>query len=295
MACYKPMVAFQGVSGIKFKPAPGHVPIELPCGGCIGCKIQRSREWSIRCMHEASQHTENTFLTLTYNDSHLPKDSSLKYEDFQGFMKRLRYRAKNEQKYKLRFYMCGEYGELGRPHYHAIIFGYKYADETLWKNRRGNQTYRSKNLEQDWPFGFTETGNVTSQSAAYVARYIVKKQKKEIQNKLRTVVDEQTGELIRQKDEFTQMSLKPGIGKPYYDKHKADIFPGDTIILEGGKKAPVPKYYRGLLKKEDPETAEKLREKRVEKAQLNTNNTEDRLKVREAIQRRKLKKLKREL
>ena len=170
MACYKPMVAFQGVSGVKFSPAPGHVPIELPCGGCIGCKIQRSREWSIRCMHEASQHTENTFLTLTYNDSHLPKDSSLKYEDYQGFMKRLRYRAKNEQKYNLRFYMCGEYGELGRPHYHAIIFGYRYADETLWKNRRGNQTYRSKNLEQDWPFGFTETGNVTSQSAAYAAR-----------------------------------------------------------------------------------------------------------------------------
>ena len=96
--------------------------LELPCGQCIGCRLERSRQWAMRCLHEASLYDSNSFITLTYDDSNLPYGGSLNYEDFQKFMKRLRKRINS----KVRFYMGGEYGSEGtmRPHFHACLFGY---------------------------------------------------------------------------------------------------------------------------------------------------------------------------
>ena len=149
-------------------------------------------------------HTSNCFITLTYDNEYCPKDYSLNYEDFQLFMKRLRKRFKGFQvvtnypekkirnkwgkvidtisldpydEYPIRFYMCGEYGEnFGRPHFHACLFNFDFVDKTYWsKSPGGSKIYRSDILEDLWPFGFSSIGEVNFQSAAYVARYIMKK------------------------------------------------------------------------------------------------------------------------
>lgn len=150
--------------------------IEVPCGQCIGCRLERSRQWALRCVHEASLHDENCFITLTYDPEHLPiyfRDDgpalgTLCKEDFQNFMKRLRERIGT----KIRFFHCGEYGEqLGRPHYHAIIFGYDFADKTpIEVSDGGHNQFVSEMLTEVWGKGRCTIGAVTFDSAAYVAR-----------------------------------------------------------------------------------------------------------------------------
>ena len=183
MPCYKPLDAWRpddstGSKKLIFSYNAKHcksvIPdLQVPCGRCVGCRLERSRQWAIRCVHEASLHKRNCFVTLTYNDVNLPEDRGLHYKHFQDFMKRLR------KKYGegIRFYMCGEYGEqLGRPHFHACLFNHDFDDKKLWKTTDSNsKLYRSKELEELWPFGYSSVGDVNFESAAYVARYIMKK------------------------------------------------------------------------------------------------------------------------
>ena len=188
MACYHPISA--GLSGYSINFATGKAyrrvifkqndpdivqAVSLPCGQCIGCRLERSRQWAMRCVHEAQLHEHNCFITLTYDDTHLPSDQSLHYRDFQLFIKRLRKRFPTT---KISYYMAGEYGEnFGRPHYHACIFGLDFHDKKLWKRTTsGSLIYRSSDLEALWPFGYSSIGDVNFESAAYVARYIMKKQ-----------------------------------------------------------------------------------------------------------------------
>ena len=98
MACYHPMQGYRsaevtknGKRKIVFSPQKGYIdlPVKVACGQCIGCRLERSRQWAVRCMHEASMHMFNSFVTLTYDDDHLPEYNSLNYKHFQDFMKRL--------------------------------------------------------------------------------------------------------------------------------------------------------------------------------------------------------------
>ena len=135
MACFKPLKAYQCFDkSIVFTEARKHDivrSLELPCGQCVGCRLERSRQWAIRCMHEASLYKDNCYITLTYDEEHLPEDYSLHYDDFQRFMKRVRKRYTGK---KIRFYMAGEYGEnFGRPHFHACIFNLDFEDKYLWQ------------------------------------------------------------------------------------------------------------------------------------------------------------------
>jgi len=189
MACYKPLTAYltpwqinnseakdskKVFRRVSFKEDADHsIQVSLPCGQCVGCRLERSRQWAVRCVHESQLHKENCFITLTYAPEHLPQNSSLDYRDFQLFMKRLRKRFTGKS---IRFYMCGEYGEnFGRPHFHACIFGHNFDDLKLWKTQNDVPLFRSKTLEELWPFGHSSVGTVTFESAAYVARYIMKK------------------------------------------------------------------------------------------------------------------------
>ena len=153
------------------------VPFQLPCGKCAECLLERARDWSIRCTHEAKMHTQNAFITLTYADEHLPADGKLKYLDFQLFMKRLRKHCGKE----ISYFMCGEYGEkTARPHYHACIFGYDFDDKKkIRENALGDEIWNSEKLTELWGLGHTEIGSVTQQYAGYVARYVLKKQNPE--------------------------------------------------------------------------------------------------------------------
>ena len=127
----------------------------------------------MRNMHEASLWLNNIFITLTYDNEHLPEHNTLVKKDFQDFMKRLRKKKKASTKNPIRFFHCGEYGEqFGRPHYHAILFNTNFRDrETLnAKGTKGLTT--SETLNKLWGKGHTSIGDVTFESAAYVAGYV---------------------------------------------------------------------------------------------------------------------------
>ena len=308
MACYHPISA--GLSGYQTNFATGKVyrrvifkrndpdivqEVSLPCGQCIGCRLERSRQWAMRCMHEAQLHENNCFITLTYDDTHLPSNQSLHYRDFQLFIKRLRKRYPST---KISYYMAGEYGEnFGRPHYHACIFGLDFHDKKLWKRTAaGSLIYRSPDLETLWPFGYSSVGDVNFESAAYVARYIMKKQTGKNTHDMHYKWTElETGEVHTLLPEFNKMSLKPAIGLNWYKKYKNDVFPHDYVVLRGQKLKP-PKYYDKLYKNDNPYEYEQILATREIGAKLNhADNTYDRLAVKEQVVKAKLRKLKRTL
>ena len=123
-------------------------------------------------MHEAQSHLHNSFLTLTYSDQHLPENGGLRFRDYQFFMKRLRKLFP-----RARFYMCGEYvDQTKRPHYHAALFGPHFPDLIpLYKTGSGSMIYSSETLSKLWPLGHASLGELTRDSAAYIARYVMKK------------------------------------------------------------------------------------------------------------------------
>ena len=146
MPCYKPINARLYISGktcqqvIAFNSGPGE-KIKVPCRKCIGCRIDYSRDWAVRCVHEAQMYEDNAFITLTYSEQNVPPDGFLEKQHFQKFMKRLR---RHFAPKTIRFYMCGEYGEeFGRPHYHALLFGIDFADKTFHKENHGSRLYTS--------------------------------------------------------------------------------------------------------------------------------------------------------
>ena len=257
--------------------------MQVPCNGCIGCRLMRSRNWAIRCMHEASLHTHNSFITLTYDPEHIPEDHGLCHQDFQKFMKRLRFHSQQ----KIRYYMAGEYGEgkdgsLGRPHYHAILFGLTFPDRYIWDKKRNH--YRSEQLEKLWPYGFATIGDVTYNSARYVAQYCMKKITGDQAELHYRKVDPETGEIYQIRPEYNAMSRRPGIAYDWFHKYNTDVFPSDFIIQDG-KKIRSPAYYTKLLEKNDPELHEMVKKHRKEKAVNNlSNNTPERLRVREQLQ-----------
>lgn len=243
-------------------------------------------------MHEASLYEQNCFLTLTYDNEHLPRDHSLDITHFQKFMKRLR------KKYpqRIRFYHCGEYGEgNGRPHYHALLFNHDFADKTLWqKTTNGDLLFRSESLERLWPLGLSTIGTVTFESAAYVARYIMKKQTGPNSIDHYTWVDEH-GEVHQLRPEYTTMSRRPGIGADWLKKFKGDVYPDDVVVLDNKKYRP-PRAYDAHHEVMAPEDHKKLKRRRKRQSfKHKENNTPDRLKVREKVQLARMKKLKREI
>ncbi len=224
-------------------------------------------------MHEDSLHSQSYFLTLTYNEENLPKDEGLHHHHFQDFMKRYRYALSPK---KISYYMCGEYGEqFGRPHYHALIFGHRPNDCTETENQN---YYRSESIEKHWQKGFITIGNITPQSAAYVARYIMKKINGDQANDHYFKCDPHTGEALKVKPEYNTMSKNPAIGKGWFDKFGQDI-EKNSIHLDG-KPYPIPQYYLKLLKKSKPELYLKLIAERTELAK-DYNPSDYTLKVRE--------------
>jgi hypothetical protein len=289
MSCFSPLQGWRsrtpnssGKFGIVFdiKLANRFKPevLSVPCGQCVGCRLERSRQWAIRCVHEASLHESNAFITLTFSDKYLPKDRSLDVRVFQRFMKRLR----KAIGVPIRFYHCGEYGsKLGRPHYHAIIFGYGFPDKTVWQNRNGRDLFRSKLLEKCWKYGHSSVGSVTFESAAYVARYIMKKINGDAALDHYMDIDQDTGEVFMVKPEYTTMSRRPGIGKNWFLEYSSDVFPSDEVVMRGKKMRP-PKYYDSLFEVLDPNEFVDIKKRRVKNAKKHSaDQTPARLRVRE--------------
>lgn len=312
MPCYYPITAWPslyvnkktGKRSMVFNRKEGlpHGETQLPCGRCIGCRLEKARQWAIRCIHEASTHDQNCFVTLTYAPEHLPDDGSLHVEHFQKFMKRLRKfldssecKKKFPQLYqkKIRFFHCGEYGEnLGRPHYHAILFGIDFPDKWFWrKSDSGHDIYRSDTLEKLWPFGFSEIGSVTFESAGYVARYVLKKRNGDQANHWYNEIDYSTGEIIKEKKpEYTTMSRRPGIGRGWFEKYGQEKFAYDFIIANGVKQK-IPRYYDSIFEKIDKNRYDEIKLQRRINAKLSLDNTYDRMLTRYQILNEKTKLL----
>lgn len=305
MPCFSPLQAWRTSKGeiVFWRRQDAINEFKLPCGGCEGCLLERSRQWAVRCMHEAQLWEKNCFITLTYEDP--PPWNSLVHSDFQKFMKRLRKRFKGDKElvddrtgkssHPIRFYMAGEYGSArGRPHYHACIFNFAFEDlKFLRRTNSGSDLYRSAQLESLWPYGFSSVGDVTFESAAYVARYVMKKQNQDID--VHAPVDLETGEVIQRLPEYNRMSLKPGIGANFVDKYKSDVFPNDYVVVNGHKAKP-PRYYFKRLQQQDPDLYEQVEYSRAMKGlESCEENTVERLGARQKVLQAKLKQLQRNL
>lgn len=306
MTCYHSQRAWRSKEGrnpdtgkwpIVFNEADGFsdMVVQIPCGKCVGCLLDRSKNWAIRCVLEASLWPKNCFITLTYAPEHLPDNGSLVKEHFTLFMKRLR------KKYGegIRFFQCGEYGSCGnRPHYHACLFNFDFPDKVLWKrNSSGSLLYRSPSLEKLWPYGFSTIGEVTIESAAYVARYVIKKM---------DGVQIDYGDRL---PEYVNMSRRPGIAHDWFQKYCSDVYPIDFVVINDKIKARPPRYFDNLYDVIDADSMVRIRADRRERADKKMleqypdiylpmkarglTPDSDRLDVRERVQKIKLKKLKR--
>lgn len=294
----------EGAKAIFFK-IPATIPgnplrtIQLPCGQCIGCRLEQSRQWAVRMYHESRSHNLNAFTTITYNDENLPNKTDLGQpptgtlvpRDLQLFMKRLR------KKYgaDIKFFACGEYGPTTlRPHYHICFFNFAPPDMVLHSERDQNKLFTSNSLEAIWGKGFTLTGALTFQSAAYVARYITKKITGPNSDEHYQTIDNKTGEIFQREQEFTRQSN--GIGKKHLQTYTSDIYDHDHVILSGGKKVRPPRYYDKLYEIINPDKLAAIKLEREQKATLHmANNTPARLRVREIIQIAKSQRLIRNL
>lgn len=303
MGCFYPLKATQFPNGeiVIHKRTPGvhqatatpaHLgrDLKLPCNNCIGCKIQRSQEWATRCLHESQQHESNCFLTLTIapeNMALIAPGGSLSLSVHQKFMKRLRATLGA----KISFYMCGEYGEkLSRPHYHYLIFGYDFVDKKFVKTSdSGEKLYESPSLNLLWPHGKAWIGQVTYDSCAYVASYVMKKMNgaKALEHYRR---QDEAGNDYWLSPEFNQMSRRPAIAQKWWEEFHQDVTENDVIIRKNGGQMKPPRYYDKLLEIMDPgKFAFNKMRRELRSQQLEEDNTPARLADKEIVQMAKLK------
>ncbi len=221
----------------------------LPCGNCLGCRANQARDWAFRIMHETQEHESSWFVTLTYANERMPENGSLDPEDLRTFVKTLR----RQQKEKLSYYACGEYGETTqRPHYHSVLYGPRLLDKSPLRNNGNYPVWRSPTLESCWPHGHSEISTVTTGSASYVAGYVRKKISKRAKPEAYTRVDPETGELVELKQEFSRMSRRPAIAKRWIEKYWTDVYPNDYVVMQGKEFKP-PRYYDKWMEIHQPE------------------------------------------
>lgn len=315
MACFHPLSAVKSwnkVNGkyvvqVFGKNADGSadgIPIQVPCGQCIGCRLERSREMAVRSVHEASLHQDNSFITLTYAPEYMPFDGGLVKKDLVNFKKRLRKYAYPK---KFKTYECGEYGETyNRPHYHLILFGYNFTDWVyLFDSPSGESIYTSPTLEKIWGLGFVTIGTVTFESAAYVARYCMKKingpKAEEINDKTGLKHYERyhahTGEIVSVWPEYATMSrggrTGRGLAYDWISNYKTDCYPKDFTTIRGIKMKP-PKYYDRYLEEIEPQLYDDIKAAR-ELSMFENMEHSDRLKAKEIVKQAQFKQLKRQI
>lgn len=236
MACNRPVPAYysaelnpSGKRGLTFNPKFAYTgpiknyrdPLYVPCGKCTGCKADSSLMWSIRSYHESTLHSQNCFLTLTYDDDHLPADGKISKDELQRFIKRLRKHQSKFFEEKIRYVACGEYGGLTRrPHYHAIIFGRDWLEQKVPLN---DQLYTAPDLVNIWGNGHVSIAPVTMASICYVCGYVTKK--------------------MDDPDTFALRSSRPGIGHDWIDRFLGDAVRSDGKVVIEGREYPVPKRY----------------------------------------------------
>ncbi|QCQ84687.1 replication initiator protein [Blackfly microvirus SF02] len=311
MGCDGPLTAYQPASTsvdrrLVFDKRKSHsgIAVQVPCGQCSGCRLEHSRQWAIRCMHELRSHphgTPSAMLNLTYDNEHVPHGYTLSLRDYQLFMKKLRKISGPN----LRFFGCGEYGDKNhRPHYHIITFNYRPTDTELYKRGPDYNLYTSEKLTSLWGNGHAVIGDVSFESCAYVARYCLKKRTGKTADEHYTVTLPDGSKFKRLK-EFNTMSRNPGLAFNYYQKYQSEILAHDNIVMNGHTVS-VPRYYDKLTEKLDANMRQKIQKSTLEKIKSNrrrkalvsidkADNTSRRRRTKELVRLAKLKQKAREL
>lgn len=208
----------------------------VPCGKCIGCRLERSRQWAVRCWAESLMHSENCFLTLTYSDEFVPPDFELRKRDLTLFIKKLRFYLDSKFGKKIRYFACGEYGgRFGRPHFHVCLFGEDFSYDRKLTDvlvTSSSNLFSSPSLDDLWGFGSCIIGNLTQESAGYTARYCLKKQSGGID-----------WDSLHEVKSYCVMSRNPGIGFPFFEKYRKEIYDLDYIVTPNGTRLKPPKFF----------------------------------------------------
>lgn len=241
---------------------------------CVGCRLERARQWAMRCMHEKRLHSASAWLTLTYRNERLTflenGLATLVKRDVQLFLKRLRSGRQSE----LRYFMCGEYGETTqRPHYHVLMLNTSFPDMKFHKrSRSGKNLFASAELDGVWKLGDCLIGEVDFESCAYTAGYMLKNDY--VVGRLEEYKEAQARRLAGRQEEYIAMSLKPGLGAGYWSKYQDEICQHDSVIVRGHEVS-IPRFYSERWKKKDLasfEKAARLRRARARKKALENTN-----------------------
>lgn len=264
-------------------------PMEVPCGQCIGCRIGKAQDWATRLEAERYFHESSRFLTLTYDDRHMPEGCTLVPLDAKRFIERLRYWSYGHTGLPIRYFTGAEYGdspmvpgsgfELGRPHYHIIGYSLAFPDEkAAEKSRTGEDQFSSEILDKLWGKGRCRVGMVTRESCGYVAGYAVKKMNGDRAESHYRQLDLRTGVVYPVHPEFVRCSNRPGIGRGFVEKFETDVYPADHVV-QAGKVRHVPRYFDKVLEAVKPELLESVKEQRrkVAEARSDDNTPERRL------------------
>lgn len=235
-------------------------------------------------------HAENMFITLTYDERHLPTNSSLNVKDIQKFIKRYRKRIAPK---KIRFLQCGEYGDkTNRPHHHAAIFGARFDDQVeIEPSAKGKQQFQSPLLTELWGMGRCTISELNYTSANYLARYVIKKISGPPAEEHYSQINEITGEIIQVKPEFITMSRRPGIGYLWIQKYLTDVYPSDSVVIKGKAQKP-PSYYDAYYKKRFPQEFQQVVNARLKKYELQAHdNSPQRREDKEIVKNAQIKSL----
>lgn len=307
MSCFHPLRAWKVGDSITFrrpkKQGANCEELQLPCSKCIGCLLDKASDYAVRCWCEAKNWENNCFITLTYNNKNLPENGMLCKKDVQDFMKRLRYFHEGIEEWTnpqtgkrekpIRYLLCGEYGPNGthRPHYHILIFNWRPEKLKFWKyNFRGEKLYKCDELYKKdpkkpgiWGKGFVTVGDLTYESACYVARYCSKKLFKGIKH--------ETLKKAEIQPEFILLSRNGGIGLKYWQEHKNQILNTGIMIKQKNKR--IPKYFERKFKELDENSFNKYRLKKILRGKLEFKRQLDKTSLTESeykeAQERKLK------
>ena len=286
MKCFNPIKALRTPDNdiiFSSDESLGISELMIPCGQCIGCRLQKAETWAIRMIHESQFHDENCFITLTYSDEYLPFDGSLDYSHPTKFLKRLRsFLKSNGYEQEISYYYAGEYGDqLGRPHYHMILFGFDFSSPLTYKGTinekvlqfetdKGHKYYTSTLLTDLWSLGHANLSNVTYDTCMYTSKYVTKKMTGAYQMSHYQKVHSLTGEFVEVLPEQARMSRKYPIGKKWIESFWKDAYPSDFIIYEN-KKLKVPKYYDKWLEEKFPTLYDQIKIHREENASIIDN------------------------
>ena len=293
MPCFSPLKGYRsrtpsgsGRFPIVFNPKHGFIDqvVEVACGNCIGCRLERARQAGVRISDHALMHDRNSYLTLTYDDESVPADGSLCHADVQSFMKRLRSRIKP----KVSYVVAGEYGDdEWRPHYHMALFNYCPTDLVYWKDSKGFPLYRSPFLEEVWRNGFVFVGDLNFDTGCYIGGYVLKKINGDLADEHYKRFDPETGEIYWLKPEYIVWSN--GIGRSCFERFGSDVFPADRCVVKGKPQKP-PKYYDRLYEADNPEDMKRIKEERSARAlKHKQDSTPRRLRDREEVSKARAK------